>query len=480
MIREIVLPELGATGGDSRIVEWLVGVGDTVVTGQPIFSVETDKALVEVEAFRGGFLRKILVGPDTQVAPGTPVALLADSLDEDLTQTPEAPARPVAERETRPPGRVKAAIPPGGKQILASPLSRVVAGKLGVDLVRVKGTGLEGRIRKCDVEQAAALGPSPSPPESRLLDMFRYMVLIRRYEDHLYQLFLQGLVPGTLHQCQGQEATAVGVCFALRRTDAVLSTHRPVGHLIAKGASLNAITAEIWGKVSGCAGGKGGQMHLSDLSVTVPPSNAIVGANIPIATGMALGYKLRGTDSVAVSFFGDGASNIGAFHEGLNLAAVKNAPVVFVCENNLYGASTHISKAILLDDIAERAHSYGMPGVVVDGMDVEAVHQAAAKAVARARSGNGPTLLETKTYRYSGHSRGDPCGYRDEEEVALWQKRDPVVLCRGLLVDEYGVTEAVLDRIGQECQSQVEDAVAFAQAEPDPERHTCFEHVFKV
>ncbi len=214
--------------------------------------------------------------------------------------------------------------------------------------------------------------------------------------------------------------------------------------------------------------------------VTVPPSNAIVGANIPIATGMALGYKLRSTDSVAVSFFGDGASNIGAFHEGLNLAAVANAPVVFVCENNLYGASTHISKATLLDDIAARAHSYGMPGVIVDGMDVEAVHQAAAKAVARARSGSGPTLLEAKTYRYSGHSRGDPCGYRDEEEVALWHKRDPVLRCRGLLADEYGVTAATLDQIEQECQSQVEDAVAFAQAEPDPEIHTCCENVFKA
>ncbi len=443
MISEIVLPELGATGGDIRVVEWLVGVGDSVATGQPIFSVETDKALVEVEAFRAGFLRQILVGPDIQVAPGTPVALLADSMDEDLTPSAEMPVRPVAEREARSPGGAKTAVSLGGERILDTMLG------------------------KTDLS------------ESRLLDMFHYMVLIRRYEDHLYQLFLQGLVPGTLHQCQGQEATAVGVCFALRRTDAVLSTHRPVGHLIAKGASLNAITAEVWGKVSGCAGGKGGQMHLSDLSATVPPSNAIVGANIPIATGMALGYKLRGTDSVAVSFFGDGASSIGAFHEGLNLAAVKNAPVVFVCENNLYGASTHISKAILLEDIAERAHSYGMPGVVVDGMDVEAVHQAAAKAVARARSGNGPTLLEAKTYRYSGHSRGDPCGYRDEEEVALWQKRDPVVLCRDLLVDEYGVAQAALDQIEQECQSQVEDAVAFAQAEPDPERHTCFEHVFK-
>ena len=172
------------------------------------------------------------------------------------------------------------------------------------------------------------------------------MVLIRRYEDHLYRLFLQGLVPGTLHQCQGQEAVAVGVCSALRRDDVIFSTHRPVGHLLAKGASLDAITAEIWGKATGCAGGKGGQMHLADFAVGAMVSNAIVGANIPIATGSAMAFRLRGLDRVAVSFFGDGAANIGAFHEGINLAAVKDAPVVFVCENNLYAASTHIS----LDD----------------------------------------------------------------------------------------------------------------------------------
>src|SRR6476469_7814222 len=217
-----------------------------------------------------------------------------------------------------------------------------------------------------------------------VLDLFRRMVLIRRYEDHLYRLFLQGLVPGTLHQCQGQEAVAVGVCAALRTDDVIFSTHRPVGHLLAKGASINEISAEIWGKATGCAGGKGGQMHLLDMSVGAYPSNAIVGANIPIAVGAAMGFRLRGLDRVAVSFFGDGASNIGAFHEGINLAAVKNAPVVFVCENNLYAASTHLSETMLVEDIAERAAGYGIPGEVVDGMDVLAVFGAAERAVDRA------------------------------------------------------------------------------------------------
>ena len=311
-----------------------------------------------------------------------------------------------------------------------------------------------------------------------LLDMFRRMVLIRRFEDHLYQLFLQGLVPGTLHQYQGQEAVAVGVCSALRTDDIIFSTHRPVGHLIAKGSSVRGIAAEMWGKATGCAGGKGGQMHLTDVSVGAMPSNAIVGANIPIATGAALGFKLSGIDRVAVSFFGDGASNTGAFHEGINLAAVKDAPVVFVCENNQYAASTHISMVMRITDIAERAKSYGIPGLVVDGMDVIAVYQSTTKAVERARQGEGPTLLEYKTYRYSGHSRGDPGGYRSKEEAQEWRERDAILKCRELLTKDYEQNEEDLERIERECQSEVEAAVEFARSSPDPVPEACFEHVY--
>lgn len=306
------------------------------------------------------------------------------------------------------------------------------------------------------------------PPPKQLLDMYRGMVLIRRYEDHLYRLFLQGEVPGTLHQCQGQEAVAVGVCAALRTDDVVFSTHRPVGHVLAKGASVNAITAEIWGKATGCAGGKGGQMHLQDRSVNVPPSNAIVGANVPIAAGAALGFRLRGLDRVAVSFFGDGAANIGAVHEGMNLAAVKQAPVLFVLENNLYAASTHISLTSRVTDLAERAAAYGMPGETLDGMDVVEVYRAASAAVARARRGEGPTLLECKTYRYPGHSRGDPGNYRQKAEVEEWRGRDPIPRCRRLLEQECGVSDGELKQIEAQCQSEVEAAVRFAVESPDP------------
>jgi len=313
---------------------------------------------------------------------------------------------------------------------------------------------------------------------SMLLTMFRKMVLIRRFEDHLYQLFLQGLVPGTLHQCQGQEAVAVGACTALRPDDVLLSTHRPVGHLLAKGSSPRLIAAEIWGKATGCAGGKGGQMHLVDMSVGAPPSNAIVGANIPIATGAALGFKLRGLDRVAVSFFGDGTANIGAFHEGINFAAIKDAPVVFVCENNLYAASTHVSLTMRISDIAERAKAYGIPGFSVDGMDVVAAYESMREAVSRARLGKGPTFLEYKTYRYAGHSRGDPGGYRMNDEIQCWRERDPVLRARNLLIKEHQQEESVLERIECECQKEVEGAVEFAQSSPHPAPETCFEPVY--
>jgi acetoin:2,6-dichlorophenolindophenol oxidoreductase subunit alpha len=319
--------------------------------------------------------------------------------------------------------------------------------------------------------------PNALPMETAR-EMYRRMVLIRRFEDHLYGLFLQGTVPGTLHQYQGQEAVAVGVCMALRPDDVIFSTHRPVGHFLARGSSPLGIAAEIMGKASGCSGGKGGQMHLTDMSVGAMPSNAIVGANIPIATGAALAFQLRGQDRVAVSFFGDGASNIGAFHEGLNLAAVKDAPVIFVCENNQYGASTAIASMLRITDIADRAAAYGIPGRVVDGMDVLAVHQAALEAVERARQGNGPTLLECKTYRYAGHSRGDPGGYRRREEVQSWRERDPIPYMRTWLITENGLTEAELNSIDLACQSKVEEAVEYARNSPEPAVEETYLHVF--
>lgn len=311
-----------------------------------------------------------------------------------------------------------------------------------------------------------------------VLEIYRRMVRIRQFEDRLYQMFLQGLVPGTLHQYQGQEAIAAGVCVALRPDDVVFSTHRPVGHAIAKGVSMPGIAAELWGKATGCAGGKGGQMHLVDATVGFPPSSAVVGSNIPMATGAALGFKLRGLDRVAVSFFGDGASNTGAFHEGINLAAVKDAPVIFVCENNQYAASTHITKAMRITDIAERARAYGIPGFVIDGMDAIAVYQSASQAITHARIGEGPTLLEYKTYRFMGHSRGDPGGYRTKQEVDQWRSRDPIQRLRKTLTDQYNQPVGSLDQIDQEILDEVDAAIQFAQASPEPDPVSIYQYVF--
>jgi len=315
-------------------------------------------------------------------------------------------------------------------------------------------------------------------PLAIALEMFRRMVLIRVFEDRLYHLFLQGLVPGTLHQYQGQEAIAVGVCSALREDDFIFSTHRPVGHAIAKGVPLTAIAAELWGKVTGCARGRGGQMHLVDASIGMAPSNAIVGANIPIAAGAAIGFKLLGLDRVAISFFGDGASNTGAFHEGLNLAAVKNAPVVFVCENNQYAASTHITLTTRIEAIAERAMAYGIPGYSLDGMDVLGVYQSVVAAVDRARKGEGPTLLEFKTYRFMGHSRGDPGGYRSKQEIDEWREHDPIPRLRNILHTDFDQGEQPLIEIEAQAQVEVENAIQFAISSPDPAAEETFTRVF--
>lgn len=313
--------------------------------------------------------------------------------------------------------------------------------------------------------------------KEKLLEMYRLMATIRRFEDSLYQLFLQGRVPGTLHQYQGQEAVAVGVCSALQETDIIFSTHRPVGHGIAKGMQLTSIAGELWGKVTGCAGGRSGQMHLTDVEVGMMPSNAIVGANIPIATGAALAFKLRGEERVAVSFFGDGAANTGAFHEGINLAAVKNVPVVFVCENNQFAASTHISLTTKIENIADRAAAYGIPGMIVDGMDVLQVYQAALEAVGRARSGGGPTLIETKTYRYKGHSRGDPGKYRSPEELDQWQARDPLPAFREHLLAQ-GIVEKMLEEVEAGIDRAVNEAVRHAENAPEPNPEETYNYVY--
>jgi TPP-dependent pyruvate/acetoin dehydrogenase alpha subunit len=293
--------------------------------------------------------------------------------------------------------------------------------------------------------------------------LYRRMLLIRRFEERVYRLFLDGEIPGTLHQYQGQEAVAVGVCDALTRDDWITSTHRPHGHALAKGVSSRAAMAELYGRRTGCCGGKGGSMHLGDPEVGMLPAIAIVGGGNTVVTGLGLAMKLRRRRQVAVCFFGDGATNEGAFHEGINFAAVERLPVVLVCENNLYGASTPYGRVALVPDVAERAKAYGVTARIVDGMDVMAVRTAARDAVAAARAGAGPTLLECKTYRFTGHSRSDARGYRTREEEARWAARDP------LLVLGASLDEATLEHREAEVQAELDDAVEFARSSPFPE-----------
>jgi TPP-dependent pyruvate/acetoin dehydrogenase alpha subunit len=315
-------------------------------------------------------------------------------------------------------------------------------------------------------------------PEVPLLDMYRTMLTIRRFEERCNYLFMQGRIPSTLHLYIGQEAVATGVCAHLRPDDYLLSTHRPHGHAIAKGVAPRAIMAELFAKSTGCCQAKGGSMHVGDIQVGMFPAIAIVGANIPIAAGVGLAAKRLGTDRVAVSFFGDGAANEGAFHEGMNMAVIWELPVVYVCENNLYAASTPVSVAFKIEDIADRAAAYGMPGVVVDGNDVEAVYQVAGEAIARARRGEGPTLIECKTYRLCGHSRSDPRTYRSKEEEAMWEAKDPITRLGGRLKGMGLATDETLAAIEQEVTALIDEAVAFAEESPQPEPTDALKHVF--
>ncbi len=305
-----------------------------------------------------------------------------------------------------------------------------------------------------------------------LLDLYRTMRLIRRFEERVYYLFLDGEIPGTLHQYQGQEAVAAGVCSALRADDWITSTHRPHGHALAKGVRPRAAMAELYGKETGCCRGRGGSMHLGDLDAGMLPAIAIVGGGNTVVTGFGLAFQLRGEDRVAVCFFGEGASGEGAFHEGLNFAAVRKLPIVFVCENNLYGASTPFGSVSLVEDVADRAPGYGVPGQVVDGMDALAVHDAATAAVARARAGDGPTLLECKTYRFVGHSRSDARGYRTREEEATWQARDPLVGLREL------IPEGSAAEIDEQVDAELDEAVEFARSSPDPDLANALDDVY--
>lgn len=319
---------------------------------------------------------------------------------------------------------------------------------------------------------------SPALRATTRQEMLRRMLEIRLAEEQIQELFLQNLIRGTTHLCIGQEACAVGVAFALEKGDTVTCTYRGHGHALALGMPLKNLMAEMMGKASGACKGKGGSMHMTDASIGLLGANAIVGAQIPIAVGAALTSQVKQQGRVAITFFGDGTANIGAFHESLNMAAIWKLPIVFVCENNLYGEYSAVHKTTPIADIATRAAAYDIPGIIVDGQDVETVYAAAKAALDCARQGEGPTLLELKTYRYRGHSRTDTGPYRPPGELEKWLQRDPIKLLKEKMIADRQLDEAEFAELEQATGQMVQNVIEWAKAEPFPALEALYQDIY--
>ncbi len=321
--------------------------------------------------------------------------------------------------------------------------------------------------------------PSPNLPPDKQREMLRQMLTIRRFEERASADYLAGKIYGVVHCYIGEEAVAVGVCAALDHGDQIISTHRGHGHCIAKGADLQRMMAELYGRQTGYCKGKGGSMHIADFGIGMLGANGIVAGGISIVTGAGLAAQMDGKGRVAVSFFGDGASNAGPFHECLNIAATWKLPMLYVCENNMYAAQTSAAETHAMPDVAGRAAGYGIPGVVVDGNDIFAIHQAAARAIARARAGEGPTLIECKTFRWRAHTEriGQP-DFRTEEEIETWKRRDPIARLRGQLEAQGALTDADWQAMNKEVSATIGDAVAFAEASPFPAPEQALEDMY--
>ena len=321
---------------------------------------------------------------------------------------------------------------------------------------------------------------SAEPSNDVLLDMHQRMVRIRIFEETAGKMMENGKIPGALHLYVGQEAIAAGVMVHLSNEDYITSTHRGHGHLIAKGGEFNYMFAELYGKATGYCKGKGGSMHISNLELGMLGANGIVGGGPPIAMGAAFSCRFRKTKNVAVAFFGDGASNEGAFHEAANMAGLYKLPCIFVCENNGYGEYTPQANHQAIVDVADRAPGYGMPGVVVDGMDAVAVYEAAGEAIQRARKGAGPTLLECKTYRYYDHVgvRGMGLSYRTDEEVEQWKQKDPIANFEARLAEQGVLSAAAAAAVHDAVRQEVDEGIAFAESSPSPEPAAVTEDVY--
>ncbi len=441
------MPDLATVDATVTIVAWLKEPGQHVKRGEPLLEIETDKSILPVESPVSGVLREIAAVTGAEVATGQMIARLSE-VDQTAAPSLETPlaARPLPVREA-------VAAPELPR---TAPTSRI---------------SLFERNRKARAQNERA-PKAPTEEKSYKPDFLKFlyeqMVLIREFEDGVKFLFLEGAMPGTIHQCQGQEATAVGVCAALEASDFITSTFRGHGHALAKGLTPEELLFELFGAVTGCCRGKGGSMHVGNMDRGMVPGIAIVGGGVPLAAGMALALKMQKSPSVVACFFGDGAIAEGAFHEGVNLAAIWDLPVIFVCENNLYGASTRVDRVMRNDRIADRGAAYGIPGEQIDGNDVLAVYEATQRAAAACRAGDGPVLLELLTYRRTGHSRRDGCHYQPKEEKEAWLARDPIDRLGQLLKDQGIADEAALEAVQARTQARFRAAVEEARKQPLP------------
>ncbi|GAB2546107.1 pyruvate dehydrogenase E1 component alpha subunit [Gracilibacillus alcaliphilus] len=314
--------------------------------------------------------------------------------------------------------------------------------------------------------------------EEKLVMLYKQMWSIRFFEEKVDEFFAKGMIHGTTHLAVGQEASAAGACAVLEERDMITSTHRGHGHCIAKGAEVNGMMAELFGRTTGYCKGKGGSMHIADVDKGNLGANGIVGGGIPLAVGAALTSNMKNKGYVVLCFFGDGASNEGSFHEAVNLASVWNLPVVFICENNQYGMSGSVKEMVNIEHIADRASSYGIPGLSIDGNDIMEVMNTVDEAVKHARGGNGPTLIEAKTYRWKGHSKSDAKKYRTREEEKEWRDKDPIARLKEQLIAEGILTEAKARQLRDEAKREIEDSVEYAKNSPEPSLDTLMEDIY--
>ena len=458
---ELRMPDLATVDATVTIIGWLKEVGHQVKRGEPLLEVETDKAILPVESPVVGVLSEITEATGAEVAMGQVIAR--------LSVVDGAPMRATAPSSEQPAGGSGSAGTSVPRALDSKGLAQA-AGRPAVDLALPRVSMFErNRQGRAQRDPAPALSAERSgyQPEF-LMSLYEQMVLIREFEDGVKFLFLEGSMPGTIHQCQGQEATAVGVCGALEVSDFITSTFRGHGHALAKGLTPEELLFELFGAVTGCCRGKGGSMHVGDMNKGMVPGIAIVGGGVPLAAGMGLALKMQKSRSVVACFFGDGAVAEGAFHEGVNLAAIWDLPVIFVCENNLYGASTRVDRVMRNDRIADRGAVYGIRGERVDGNDVLAVYEATRIAVDQCRGGRGPVLLEFLTYRRTGHSRRDGCHYQPKEEKEAWFARDPIERLGEVLKDRGIADLAALEAVQAKAQARFQGAVEEARKQPLP------------